>query len=455
MKVAYCSSIFLKLTTILSLFLCCAISFGQETLIKRINCGGVQVTGADGLIYEADTSNGDVSFTSNSGTLNLSYVSPLVEPYRTFRYMPRATASQFNYTFNNLQSGQYKVILHFAEPFHGVQNDNWNTRRFGININNGEFSDGDFNIMTQAALPSTNPLDGRRKVYKLESSGLDVAGNSLVINFTQVANDPIVNAIEVYKIDNAPKKQGTPGGSSITSSSITLSWSRDDTVPIQNYKVYAKKEGTTEYLFNNTSVGSFPNVPAINLDSDTEYRFKVAAVGLGNPGLEGPLSDASTIYRTLTDGSPPNPGSGLWTQSTVNTDNIFFDTGNVGIGTEDPGSWKLAVNGNIRAKEIKVETDWADYVFEANYNLPTLEEVEKHIKEKGHLINIPSAAEVEANGIELGEMNKLLLEKIEELTLYILELRDELDQKSKTIEKNNVKLVKLESRLDTIEKNLE
>jgi len=108
--------------------------------------------------------------------------------------------------------------------------------------------------------------------------------------------------------------------------------------------------------------------------------------------------------------------------------NIPRNTGNVGIGTTNPGAYKLAVKGKIRAEEIKVETGWADYVFKKEYNLPSLEEVEEHIKEKGHLINIPSAKEVEENGIELGEMNKLLLEKIEELTLYVIELKKEVKE---------------------------
>src|SRR5690606_28430757 len=90
----------------------------------------------------------------------------------------------------------------------------------------------------------------------------------------------------------------------------------------------------------------------------------------------------------------------------------------VGIGVTNPGTYKLAVKGKIRAEEIKVETGWADHVFDDDYNLPTLKEVEKHIRDKGHLMNIPTAKEVEKNSIELGEMNKLLLEKIEELTLY-------------------------------------
>ncbi|MGX1931311.1 hypothetical protein [Flagellimonas sp. 2504JD4-2] len=121
-------------------------------------------------------------------------------------------------------------------------------------------------------------------------------------------------------------------------------------------------------------------------------------------------------------------------------------SGDVGIGTTTPDS-KLAVNGNIHAKEVKVDLiGWPDYVFNENHNLPTLDEVEKHIQEKGHLINIPSAKEVEENGIQLGEMNKLLLEKIEELTLYTLQQQKQLalqKEKNKSLEERLARLEKL------------
>ncbi|MEC7265770.1 MAG: hypothetical protein VXW38_18670 [Bacteroidota bacterium] len=124
------------------------------------------------------------------------------------------------------------------------------------------------------------------------------------------------------------------------------------------------------------------------------------------------------------------------------SDMMINATGNVGIGTTSPDA-KLAVNGNIHAKEVKVDlTGWPDYVFKTGYDLPTLEAVETHIKEKGHLINIPSANEVEENGIELGEMNKLLLEKIEELTLYIIQL----ENKMKKMEHLEARLIKLENK---------
>ena len=129
----------------------------------------------------------------------------------------------------------------------------------------------------------------------------------------------------------------------------------------------------------------------------------------------------------LIDPSGSN-GSGetMWN---VDGANINYIDGNVAIGTTTvPTGHKLAVNGSIITTEVlvKLKVDWPDYVFKENYTLPTLKEVAKHIEEKGHLINIPSAEEVKVNGIELGEMNKLLLEKIEELTLYMIQQQKEI-----------------------------
>ena len=113
---------------------------------------------------------------------------------------------------------------------------------------------------------------------------------------------------------------------------------------------------------------------------------------------------------------------------------IIKGNGNVGIGVGTPKN-KLDVNGTIHSKEVKVDMDdWADYVFKENYALPTLKEVEQHIKEKGHLSNIPSEKEVIENGLSVGESQKLLLQKIEELTLYIIEQNKRIEklEKNKT-----------------------
>ncbi len=98
--------------------------------------------------------------------------------------------------------------------------------------------------------------------------------------------------------------------------------------------------------------------------------------------------------------------------------------GNVGIGTTNTAGHKLSVNGIIRAKEIKVETGWADYVFKEDYVLPTLEEEKDHIAENGHLLGFES--EETMNGeVKLGEIAKRQQEKIEQLMLHIIALDEE------------------------------
>lgn len=113
--------------------------------------------------------------------------------------------------------------------------------------------------------------------------------------------------------------------------------------------------------------------------------------------------------------------------------NFNFGIGNVGIGTTDTKGYKLAVAGNMIAESVKVQLQgsWSDFVFADDYKLPTLQETAKHIKEKGHLQGIPSAAEVKANGIDLGEMNAKLLQKIEELTLHLIEMKKESETQQK------------------------
>ncbi|WP_143054010.1 hypothetical protein [Parapedobacter koreensis] len=103
-------------------------------------------------------------------------------------------------------------------------------------------------------------------------------------------------------------------------------------------------------------------------------------------------------------------------------------SGNVGIGTRNPQA-KLAVNGNILAKEVKVKTDITvpDYVFDPEYELSPLAEVEAYVKEHRHLPEIPPARDIEKDGLDLAEMNLLLLKKVEELTLHIIQLAGKTD----------------------------
>jgi hypothetical protein len=101
-------------------------------------------------------------------------------------------------------------------------------------------------------------------------------------------------------------------------------------------------------------------------------------------------------------------------------------TGKVGIGVY-PSLYKLEVNGTARAKEVIVETGWADYVFDKDYQLKSIDDLEAFVKQNKHLPNIPKASEIESNGLKVGETNKAMMEKIEELALYIIQLKKEID----------------------------
>ncbi|MGW9686771.1 hypothetical protein [Flagellimonas sp. 2504JD1-5] len=196
-------------------------------------------------------------------------------------------------------------------------------------------------------------------------------------------------------------------------------------------KLEVSASSSTHTLFK----GSFTGIQGIQVEREAGDRIRLVT---NYSGYGGGLESSSKLRFAVNGNNVDSPSV------------LITEVGNVGIGTQSPGTYRLAVNGNIRAKEIKVETGWADYVFKEGYDLPTLEEVEKHIQEKGHLINIPSAKEVEENGVQLGEMNKLLLEKIEELTLYTLEQERKIEQLEKEVEANKNQ----EERISKLEKLL-
>lgn len=177
------------------------------------------------------------------------------------------------------------------------------------------------------------------------------------------------------------------------------------------------------------SIFNFMDFPASNYDTqaqsffgieDRNYksRFRFSAKTGGSSAQQYFDKNQSAIYSLTENGS----GLVKLELSKLNT-HVMIGTNSYQDNTD---TYHLSVNGKIRAEGVKVYTDWADFVFEDTYQLPSLEDVEKHINDYGHLKDIPSAQEVEENGIELGEMNKLLLQKIEELTLYTIELKKEI-----------------------------
>jgi len=144
--------------------------------------------------------------------------------------------------------------------------------------------------------------------------------------------------------------------------------------------------------------------------------------------------NGNLIFHVNTACNVGSGASGNYKRLTMDSDTGFlFEGGRVGIGVQ-ADTYKLEVAGTIRAKEIIVASDWADFVFDEDYKLPSLSEVETHIAEFGHLPGIPSGAEVEEQGVSLGEMNARLLQKVEELTLYTLKQDATINQQHDEIE---------------------
>lgn len=189
---------------------------------------------------------------------------------------------------------------------------------------------------------------------------------------------------------------------------------------------------TQATAYNAIAIGKESKASGINA-----IAFGKGSVATNSESVAIGVGASSTGIKTIAIGRISNQvDSSL--KIGINTNSYIFmnHQGNVAIGTTDPKGYKLAVAGNVIAESVTVKLQgyWPDYVFEDNYILPDLHETESFIKANRHLPGIPSAREVEENGISLGEMNAKLLKKIEELTLYLIEKNKDIEELKKQVE---------------------
>jgi hypothetical protein len=199
------------------------------------------------------------------------------------------------------------------------------------------------------------------------------------------------------------------------------------------------------------NVGLGTVTPAAKLEVKAGASGYPAVSGTAQPNASLRLGNTQT-NGVLDMGVGGGSTVGAWLQYTNLADLsqtypllINPNGGNVGIGTTNP-THKLSVNGTIRTKEVIVDTAWSDYVFDADYRLAPLSEVEAHIKAEKHLPGIPSATEVAAHGVSMGEMQSKLLAKIEELTLHQIAQEKTLGALRQQNERLQQRISQLESR---------
>ncbi len=196
--------------------------------------------------------------------------------------------------------------------------------------------------------------------------------------------------------------------------------------PAYSFELRENRDGMVRAAIRNDSSGASAQASLMLLSNSTA-GFDIISWGSGASGDFAAFPKANSVFLRTHSGSPADRMV-IGTGSNAPIHFITGDShqvtiagdGNVGIGTSNPAN-KLEVNGRVRAEEIIVETGWADFVFDDAYELPSLQEVKAHIAQEGHLPGIPSEAEVLEEGVSLGETQRLLLQKIEELTLYLIE----------------------------------
>ncbi|MEO7216331.1 hypothetical protein [Mucilaginibacter sp.] len=239
----------------------------------------------------------------------------------------------------------------------------------------------------------------------------------------QRSNSPITfwtNTIERLRINsNGMVSIGTP----IPSSALTLGGTTNTNPNTGAEQDYAGESFTFQNLVGGSSAYALGNIKMTQPNGYYADRGDMV-FSLGNGG--GAISERMRIKAS----------------------------GYVGIGTNNP-TMPLSVNGTIRSKEVVVEASpWPDYVFKKAYLLTPLSEVKTYIAKNRHLPGLPSASEVEKDGLKLGEINKLLTKKIEELTLYLIDAEKKLNDQTKKNESQEQRLKAMEAKVELLFKKV-
>ena len=295
---------------------------------------------------------------------------------------------------------------------------NWNASTDNVGVVSYQIRQNNVMVGTVSGTTLTYTATGltASTTYSFNVVALDAANN-----VSQPSNTVQVTTLSGGDIQ-APTAPSNLAATNTTSSATTLSWNAStDNVGVVSYQI---RQNTVTV---GTVSGTTLTYTAGGLSASTTYSFNVVALDAAN-NVSPP---SNTVQVTTLTGGTGTP----YTTTNANLPTVnwqaanLYVSGGMGIGTAAPNitNYRLAVNGTIRTKEFLVQPGWSDFVFEPGYYLMTPTEVEDYIIKNGHLKDIPPASEVQENGIGLGELNMRLLQKVEELTLYIIEMNKKLE----------------------------
>lgn len=254
------------------------------------------------------------------------------------------------------------------------------------------------------------------------------------------------------------------GGDEVVDGKLTVNGSFEFLTGFERMLWSSKHSGTSDhrnYLAPSNADGS-------SFDWNSEFGFHSyhrawyfdsnLGIGTYNPQsrlhIQGPFAPSYMQLAVRATGADDRSGVSFWNKSNQRMGHLYLGfgdyilaneqsghmrfftggservrihpNGNVGIGTTLP-EYKLEVEGSLRAEEIIVSTEGADFVFNEGYKLMPIGEVEAFIRKHGHLPAIPSAEQMQTDGVGVSELQTKLLQKVEELTLYVIELKKEND----------------------------
>jgi hypothetical protein len=230
-----------------------------------------------------------------------------------------------------------------------------------------------------------------------------------------------------------------PGSPSLSGMSLKLLFSNSAT------------SSNTAYTFYYNGNFEVPQITtsSLQVNGNTYLGNSTSPRGLrifapASTGAKGVYDAGLTIWQS-TDKIMHLDGNDIWSEDVLYL-NDFSDknvsicpkgSGNVGIGTVDTKGYKLAVNGSVICTKLvaKPTSTWPDFVFAKTHKRATLAEVEQYIHTHGHLQDMPTAQQVAEQGVDVGEMNRLLLQKVEELTLQLIELNKTVEQLKRDVKK--------------------